>query len=314
MAKMTGIYKITLPDVPISEMEMPNQRPIVIKTDAEKIKVFPPGYNCEKLCKRIQGKNSRLTVGTSQLGVQNADAISIMIEKDACVSDEKDARIEHERLDAKVEYFAFKIMRLLRKHLSQTPIAIPNRLHYQALYRCDSPELKNYLWSSASGTPVVIYTSSKYYLDREKWSAVRKSIRQDTDTEIWEDFIYDAKAALKSRDFTKAIIYAAVACEVFIKDYTEKKVRENHFSQAAWKRLKERQPRVLEYYDSILHLITDHSLNVEQEDLYKSMRKLFKMRNNIMHEGKYALEQDISKEIKDIIKKAETTINWILNL
>ena len=313
MAKITGIYKITLPDVPISITEMPKQRPIIINKAIEQIKIYPPGYNCEKVWKRIQGKNLRVETSVSQVNIQNADSFSILIEKDSYASNNKDAEIEYEILDTEVEYLAFKIMRLFRKHLSQTPIALPNRLQYKALCRSDSSSLKNYLWSRASKGNAVIYTSSKYYLDHQKWRALRKAIQSNIDTEIWEDFLYDAYAALELHDFTKAIIYAAVACEVFIKNYTEE-AKEDVISKEAWERLKNRRPRVLEYYDSILHLVTNHSLNIEQEDLYKSMQQLFAIRNQIMHEGRTSVTQEKDETIKDMIKKAELTIAWVSNI
>jgi len=314
MAKITGIYKITLPDVPISIMEMPKQRPIIINKAIEQIKIYPPGYNCEKVWKRIQGKHLRVESSVSQVNIQNADSFSILIEKDSCASNKEDAEIEYEKLDTEVEYLAFKIMRLFRKHLPKTPIALPSRLQYKALCKCDSSSLKNYLWSRASKGGVVIYTSSQYYLDRQKWSALRKAIQNNIDTEIWEDFLYDAYAALELHDFTKAVVYAAIACEVFIKNYTEEVAKEGVISKEAWERLKNRRPRVLEYYDSILHLVTNHSLNIEQEELYESMQQLFTTRNKIMHEGKTSVTQEKYETIEDMINKAESTIAWVSSI
>jgi len=313
MAKITGIYKITLPNIPISITEIPTRRPITINTDIEQIKIYPPGYNCEKVWKRIQGKHLRGEIGVSQVNIQKADSFSILIEKDSYASNKDEAAAEYEILDTEIERLAFKIMRLFRKHLPKTPIALPNQLQYKCLCKCDSESLKNTLWSRASRGNTVIYTSSQYYLDREKWSALKKAIRNDADTEIWEDFIYDANAALESHDFTKAVIYAAIACEVFIKNYTEG-VKEGVISKEAWERLKNRRPRVLEYYDSILHLVTNHSLNIEQEDLYKSMQQLFAIRNKIMHEGKTSVTQEKDETIEDMIKKVESTIAWVSNI
>jgi hypothetical protein len=308
MAKITGIYKITLPNIPMNITEIPKQRPIIINTDVEQIKIYPPGYNCEKVCKRMQGKNLRVEIGVAH--IENPDSFYILIEKEGYASNTQEAETEYEKLDTEVEKLAFKIMRLFRKKLPKTPIAIPNQLQYKSLCKCDSESLKNTLWSRTSRDNTVIYTSSQYYLDRQKWSALRKAIQNDIDTEIWEDFLYDAYAALELHDFTKAIIYAAVACEVFIKNYTEE-AKEGVISKDAWDRLKNRRPRVLEYYDSILHLVTNHSLNIEQEDLYKSMQQLFVIRNQIMHEGKTYVIQEKDETIKDIIRKAESTIAWV---
>lgn len=314
MAKITGIYKITLPNVPISIAEMPKQRPIIINKAIEQIKIYPPGYNCEKVWKRIQDKNLRVESSVSQVNIQNADSFSILIEKDSRASNIEDAEIEYEKLDTEVEYLAFKIMRLFRKHLPKTPIALPNRLQYKSLCRCNSSSLKNHLWSRASKGHAVIYTSSQYYLDRQKWSALRKAIQNNIDTEIWEDFLYDAYAALELHDFTKAVIYAAIACEVFIKQYTAKAAREAGISKKFWKYLEVRQPRVLDYYDSILHLVTNHSLHTERKELYKSIELLFNNRNKIMHEGEMPLVHEKHKIVNDMIQKVELTISWVASI
>ena len=142
MAKITGIYKITLPNIPINITEIPTRKPIIINTDIEQIKIYPPGYNCEKVWKRIQGKHHRIETGVSQLNIENADSFSILIEKDSCASNIKDAEIEYDKLDTEIEYLAFKIMRLFRKHLPKTPIALPNQLQYKSLCKCDAESLK----------------------------------------------------------------------------------------------------------------------------------------------------------------------------
>ena len=100
---------------------------------------------------------------------------------------------------------------------------------------------------------------------------------------------------------------------MFIKNYTEE-AKEGVMSKEAWDRLKNRRPRVLEYYDSILHLVTNHSLNIEQGDLYKSMQQLFAIRNKIMHEGKTSVTQEKDETIEDMLKKAESTIAWVSNI
>ncbi len=313
MAKITGIYEITLPNIPTSIAEIPTQRPIIINKDIEQIKIYPPGYNCEKVWKRIQGKHLRIEGRSSQTNIQNADSFSILIEKDSYASNKDEAEAEYKKLDAEIEYLAFKMMRLFRKHLPKTPIALPNQLQYKCLCKSDSESLKNILWSRPSRGNTVIYMSSQYYLDREKWSALRKAIRNHVDTEMWEDFIYDANAALESRDFTKAITYAAIACEVFIKEYTEKAAKEAGISKIFWKYLKSRQPRSVDYYDSILHLVKGHSLRAENRKIYELVDLLYKARNKVMHEGKRSFSEDEHSRLRKYIGAVEEAISWVLN-
>lgn len=176
MTKITGIYEITLPNIPISTNEIPNQRPIIINKNKERIKIYPPGEKGKRAWKRIQGKHLQVEGNVSQRNVQNADRFYILIEKDGC--DINETENEYEALDTEVETLAFRIMRLLRKQLPKTPIALPNQLQYKSLCKCDSESQKNTLWSRVSTDKIVIYRSSQYYLNLEKWSSFRKALKK----------------------------------------------------------------------------------------------------------------------------------------
>jgi len=314
MGKITALYEIQIPSIPTNEEELPRQRPIVLKKATSRISIYPPGNKCTYYKKRLVGKNLQIEGTISQKGRVDADSICVFVQKDFINGLSQDeAEKSFSKLDIDVQYHILRLLRLMRRHIPKISINLPTELAYKALFRCDEETLKNILWSGKHGDEIKI-TSLQSYLDQNKWTKLRKEIKNEVDTELWEDFIYDAKAALAEHDFTKAVIYAAIACEVFIKNYIEEAAKKGGINKEALERLKSRRPRVLEYYDSILHLVTNHSLNIEHEELYKSIQQLFTTRNKIMHEGKTSVTQEKCETIEDMIKKAESTIAWVSSI
>jgi len=185
MTKITGLYKITIPNIPVNTTEMSLQKPFVIKKDVELVKIYPPGYNCENIWKRFRGKHHSLNkIVVSQANVKNVDAIYILMEKDGQISNENEAEIEYKKLDSEVENIGLKILRLFRKQIPNTPINMPKQLLHESLFKCDSDNPKNTLWSRTSRSSGTIYQSSQSYLDREKWIIFKNALRNSEDTEI----------------------------------------------------------------------------------------------------------------------------------
>jgi len=229
---------------------------------------------------------------------------------------ETDIKSDHEldKLDREAQDIAYKYLRLLRVKLSSTPIPLPERLQFLVRYKwSDSPPPVSNPHGHTS--PIHIYVLSKYAgLTKNKWEELQKELSSLADTELWEDFIIDARVALRGDDFNQATIYAAIACEIFIKEYTKRNASKVGISEVFWEYLESRQPRVIDYYDSILHLITCHSLKAEKVDLYRLLERLNSARNDIVHEGKLSLSNSQTNQLKEDIKNVNQVISWVLSL
>jgi len=286
-----------LPEYLISERQVFRTEPITLMLPAAMVRIYLP-------------EPKDIDKGLTPSGKFQYYSNSFMMDI------ETDIKSDHEldKLDKEAEGIAYKYLRLLRVKLSSTPISLPERLQFLVRYKwSDSPPPVSNPHGHTS--PIPVYVLSKDAgLTKDKWEEIQKELRSGVDTELWEDFIIDARVALRKDDFNQATIYAAIACEIFIKRYTEKVAKDRGISKEAWERLKNRRPRVLEYYDSILHLVTNHSLNTEQEELYKSIQQLFSTRNKIMHEGNLQITDDDCQSLVSIINAGEKAIKWVRQL
>jgi len=314
MAKITGIYKIVLPSIPINADEVSKQIPITIKKDKKLIKIYPPGYDCEKIWNNIKGPNKQPVIHLSQGKTPLADFLDIFIEKDVCLNKGDDIDPEYKDLDTEIEDITYRIMKLLREKLPKTIINIPNHLQYNSAYQLKMENQKTRYLGRASKGYKVSYSSSTYCLDVEKWEALKRAVENNEGTEIWRDFLYDAKVSLIDGELSKAILFVTIGYEIFIKEYTEKSVKNAGISACFWEYLKSRQPRVLDYYDAILHLITGHSLKTENQDLYKMLERLNSARNNIVHEGKISFPASKIKQLRTDINNIDQVISWVNSL
>lgn len=208
-------------------------------------------------------------------------------------------------------------LRLMRRRL-QVPIFID--------FYCDTASQ----WTEypPSGPPQtytgLAYSSSSLYLTptiapsilQDGWAKLQSEIDSGIDTELWEEFIGDSKAALIILDLSRATIYAAIGCEIFIKEYTEKAANRIKLSKNFWEFLTNPrlETRAIDYYDAILHLVTGHSLKNENKELFNLIERIFRARNKVMHEGKLILSKTDTKCLKDDIKAAEQAIAWVREL
>ena len=149
----------------------------------------------------------------------------------------------------------------------------------------------------------------------EQWPEMEKELASDIDTEIWEDFLLDSKVALRENDLHRATLYAAIACETFIKHQIKLMASKHNISNKFVNFIDGQEPssRAVRYYGPILHLVTGRSLEDEENELYKSIESIMKKRNKIMHEGKRSFTKDECTQIANDIGKMEEAISWVLN-
>jgi hypothetical protein len=218
-------------------------------------------------------------------------------------------------LDREAEEILRRFLRLLRVKISPIPIQIPARLKYRVHYT--STETPPEKLPQAHHSPITLHgIPIGEGITPEKLRGLGNDLKSGKDAEIWQDFLVDAQAASWKGNLIEGVLFAAIACETFIKQYTQKKATELGISEPFWNYISglEVDIRTKRYFGPILHFVTGHSLETEDKSLYKSLERLFTHRNKIMHEGKTPLSDNERRYFREDIQVAQKAVSWVQKL
>lgn len=315
MNKLTAKYQLKVPSILMTGEEVLKLEPIKLVTSVGEVTIYPPGSKDRKPESYIGPEKGFPEVKLQATGSKLWNADTLWIDIETKVSP-KFSREENLKLERETHELVFRFLRLLRRKLPETPMPLPTSLVPTALFEWE-PQQPGQLSGSIATTPFVIrVVPPEAGLTAERWEELQQEMSSEVDMELWEDFIVDAKVALQEDDLNRAILYAAIACEIFIKEYCEKAAKQVGISQKFWKYLKSRQPRVVDYYDSVLHLVRNHSLQAENEEIYKLLNRLYEARNEIMHEGRLSASHsnDEINQLREDIWEVAQAISWVRGL
>lgn len=301
MNKLTAKYEITIPPIIKAREETLKQGPIKFTTDMGHFVIDIPSFT-----------DGKTTQGPQW---QEADTLHVNITVDIDPSvDETECSA---KLDAEVRQQACRFLRLLRRKLPETafPVSSPAELVCRVSFERGKIDPGWQLLASYGPFRVEVIPQGAGITD-QRWQELEKELASGVDTELWEDFLLDSKVALKEGALIRGVLYAAIACETFIKQYTKKVATKRGVSEKFWKYLSSPEPdiRTIKYYGPILHLVTGYSLEDENKELYKSLERLFKERNKIMHEGKRSFSEDEDRRLRNDIGGVQQAISWVINL
>jgi hypothetical protein len=317
MNKVIAKYQITVPSILMAEDRVLKLEPIKLETEIGEVAIYPPGCKDKKPDNYIETKESRLIIegGVESKESKLWDADTLWVDVQSEVPNKLSNEEMRVRLDREMHKVVYRFLRFLRKKLPETPFTLPASLQYSTnLYWDIQP---SGLHIATMVIPAAFrLVSHGAELTEDKWKELHHEMSLGLETELYEDFIVDAKVALEEDDLNRAILYAAIACEIFIKEYCEKAAKEAGISQKFWKYLKSRRPRVVDYYDSVLHLVKKHSLQAKNQKLYKLLDRLYDARNEIMHEGRLSTSRDKDEinQLREDVREAEQVISWVRGL
>lgn len=312
MNKLTAKYQVKVPSILMTGEEVLKVEPIKLVTRVGEVTIYPPGCEDRQPESYIAPEKgfpkAILSVPGSKLW--DADTLWIDVETEATP---EFPREEQRKLEREMHELALRFLRLLRRTTPEAPIPLPKSLLPSAVFQWEPPQTGQ-LVSSGPTTPSMIrVVPLEAGLTKERWEELQQEMSSGVDTELWEDFIIDSKVALDEEDLGRATILAAIASEIFIKKYTQKAAKEKGISNEFWGYLKSRQPKVIDYYDSILHLVKGHSLKTENKQMYKAVERLNQKRNDFMHEGKIPSKVQLPQLIADI-QQIRKVISWVREL
>ena len=312
--KLTAKYQFEVPPIPMTGWGVLKLEPIKLATESSIVTIHSPGSKDRKPRSYAEPEQKGYTI-TTTFGSKgrkswSADTLWIDVEK------EVDPEISHKEaqdiLHRDINIVLKRFFKLLRQKLPETPISLPVELSYYATISLPSGE---YLFITGSPNMGFKLISKEAFFNKKKWAELHAEMVSGVEPEFWEDFIIDANVALEEKDLNRATLYAAIACETFIKQYTKKAAVKRGVSEKFWNYLNSRETdiRAIRYYGPILHLVTGHSLEDEKNELYESLERIFKKRNKIMHEGKRSFSRDERIILINDIGRLKEAISWVLN-
>jgi hypothetical protein len=317
MNKLTAKYQVKVPSIIMAGEEVLKLEPIKLQTSVGEITIYPPGREDRQPESYIAPEKGfpKATLSVPGSKLWDADTLWIDIETNATPEFPKE---EQRKLERKMHELIFRLLKLLRRKLPEMPMSLPRDLLPTTVFQWE-PQQAGQLISSVPTSPFVVRViSQEASLTKDKWAELQQEMRSEEYTELYEDFIADSKAALDEDDLNRATIYAAIACEIFIKEYTEKAAKEKGISQIFWEYLKDpnTETRVRTYYDQVLHLVKGHSMKRENKETYNRLDRIFKARNKIMHEGKIpsSWNRDRINQLREDIREVEQIISWVREL
>ena len=330
MAEVTAKYQIKLPTpIFVNGEEVLAQEPIRMITSMGEAVIHPPGSKDKKPQSYVEPQQAPIVDfrvgGEYSSNFWQADTIWIDLTTD--ITPSISGKELSEQLLSEMQRILLRLVRLLRQRCQEPPIPLPKRpKEFGFTIQPHAPRLKPpFTHFSGKPVPIDVFIPQDGGLTGERWEEVRQDIASGAMSELCDEFIVDAKVALQlEQDANRAILYAAIACEIFIKEYSEKAAKEAGIDQPLWEYLTDRRLKVLEYYDEILSLLKHRSLPKEEPDIYEQVEYLFRARNSIMHTGKPQYKDRNGQlvnltvppvaPVRQLIDRASLAISWVRGL
>jgi len=149
-------------------------------------------------------------------------------------------------------------------------------------------------------------------LDETAMERIAAAVQQGAAAPLGESLLQDAAFYLQEAntpDPPRAVLIAAIACEVKVKDALRRAVSE---PQAALLELLLANPRdfsvaAAAHFDKVMEASASRSLRREESELYKAVERLFRLRNDVAHRGQGPSEADA----REAVRAASRAIRWL---
>ena len=149
------------------------------------------------------------------------------------------------------------------------------------------------------GRGAIVVSNNNIPIDNNLWEELFE-LPYDYEPRPWESLLLDAREELPN--IGPAIVLASTALEVFITRILDELVGASNFSEELWQWINgrgdwQKEPSTEERYDSLLKILTEHSLK-EENLLWERFKHIRRARNSFVHEGEPIIGQEIVDEDK----------------
>jgi hypothetical protein len=155
----------------------------------------------------------------------------------------------------------------------------------------------------------------KYHLDATDMVKIAELIEEGRVTPVPETLLADAEyhAEYKVHDFRRAVLMAAIACEVKVKTTLRERVAPAQRSLLDFALDNPREVAVTAAYglfDKLMLATLGKSLRVDNRSLFRDIEHLYKVRNQIAHHGAVPTESDTRRAVRG----ARQCFTWLDSL
>lgn len=147
---------------------------------------------------------------------------------------------------------------------------------------------------------------------------VIESLKVSVEPNLSYSFLVDSEEMLRTGRLREAVVSMAISCEVAVHEFIRRKGK---FNDPEVKRIaKSRLSFADKYLDSICNFIAGRSLKIDDIETFKKMRNVYRVRNNIVHEGRsYYSDGKIDiivneKLGSEFLRATRSTVNWLKQL
>ncbi len=282
MTQITAKFIFQLP-FSLKMQEVRSIKPKQMEWKGKKITIYPPVHTrkdmTEKRLRQPKTPKPRIT----QLDKLNCIVIDIR----SNFQNLQKAEEASEELFAEAKEILYHLLNLCRKR----QILHIGTINVEKLdYRLRFFDASGTMISSTGQTNLTLQTPPS---GSSKWADICQDLASGNLPEIYELFLLDAKNVV-SDEPRRAVLYAAIACEVFIESFCEVTRKNKNIDQVEYedlKRKRKKQGEILFYFDKILKYLIGHSLRYEKPDLYEKLDCLRLTNNNVKHRGKCQYEK-----------------------
>jgi len=149
------------------------------------------------------------------------------------------------------------------------------------------------------------------------WTQIIGGLMEGQEPNLPRSLLVDAEESLRTERLREAILHLAVSCEVATNDYLRKTGRLN----LSIKQIrKEKSSFAVKYLDKIPAKLAGRSLRHDNPKAFDLIEKLYRTRNNIVHEGRcYYKESGLDIRVDDelaaeFLRATETALEWLAQL
>jgi len=278
MPQVTAKFIFRLPFF-LKMQEVRDIRPKSMTRESEEIIIYPPVHTeknmIEKRLRRLKTPKPNIT----QLDKLNCIVIDIRRDFPTIPTSEEDQK----ELLAKARKILHNILALCR-YRGKIHIGMINVENLD--YRLRLFDAGGNLIDATGMTHLTVPSPPFQSSD---WNDICQDALSGIMPELHEIFLLDARSVV-SQEPRRAVLDAAIACEVFIKKFCEtgskSSPKVDPIVYSALKQSKKKEGEILFYLHEVLKYLFGHSLKNDKQDLYEKLDCLRKTNNSVKHEGK----------------------------
>lgn len=152
--------------------------------------------------------------------------------------------------------------------------------------------------------------TAKMNRSRQEIENISKRLSAGEKPEVYKLLLLDARSSFDTRDYTLAIVESFQASEIFLENYLIQEFKKRGDSEDQYKKALKMNWQTKDRLNTVLKDLKGSALNEQKNIWDKWCTRYDKTRNEVLHAGKEATEEE-TLETLDVNEKA---IEWILSL